>query len=264
MNSIENNLKDLLIDLKINHNAVGIKSEFEDEGASLEEVKMIKNIADFCNVKLTVKIGGCGSLNDINQAKGLNVDSIVAPMIESSYALKKFILTAESVYQQNLPSLFINIETISGYKNFDEIANSEEFNRLTGIVVGRFDLAKSIGLECKDCNGDIVFDIVQTLAAKTASRGKIFTVGGGVNTNSLEFFNKISNYLNYFETRKVVFDANSIIKNNDILAIEKAIKFELLWLNLKQELYGYTSDKDNKRFNILNLRLNSNNLITTV
>lgn len=260
MNSTENDLKKLLTDLKTNHNAIGIKSEFEDEGASLEEVQILKRIADFCDVNFTVKIGGCGALNDINQTQAINVNSIVAPMIESSYALKKFTSTVESVYKENKPNLFINIETINGINNFDDIIKSKELEKITGIVVGRFDLAKSIGLECKDCNGDIVFDIVQTLAAKTANIGKIFTVGGGVNTNSLEFFNKMSNYLNYFETRKVIFDAKSVIKNNDITGIEKAINFELLWLKLKQELYGFTCNKDIKRFNILNARLKSNNL----
>lgn len=263
MNAIKNELKNLLIDLKNNNNAIGIKSEFEDEGSSLEEVNILKEIADFCDVNFTIKIGGCGALNDINQAQVLNVDSIVAPMIESSYALEKFTSTAESVYSKYKPNLFINIETINGVNNFDEIINSKEFDKLIGVVVGRFDLAKSIGLECKDCNGDKIFDIVQDIAQKTKNAGKIFTVGGGVNTSSLNFFNKISNHLDYFETRKIIFDANGVIKNNDISAIEKAIKFELLWLNLKQELYGFTSDKDTKRFNILNSRLNSHNLITT-
>lgn len=264
MSIIEKTLTDLLIDLKNNHNAIGIKAEFEDEGASIEEITTIKKIAENAEIGLTIKIGGCGALNDINQSKILNAVSIVAPMVESSYALKKFINTIDSTYtnEEKKPNLFINIETINGYKNFDSISETCEFKKLTGIVVGRFDLAKSIDLECKDCNGEKIFKLVQELAIKTSKTGKLFTVGGGVNQDSLLFFEKISNYINMFETRKIIFDADFAIKSNDITGILKAINFELLWLELKKEIYGFSNEKDIRRLNILNLRLKKSELVS--
>lgn len=231
MNS-SNTLIELLYDLKQNHHILGLKAEFEDEGASFEEVAELKKLTQEVNLNLTVKISGCGALNDINQVKTLVINSIVAPMIESPYALKKFIQTIKSVYTDFMPTLFINIETINGYRNFDEIISTPEINELAGIVVGRFDMAKSMGLECKDTNGERIFSIVNNLAVKTEKLNKQFIVGGGVKASSLEFFRNL-NYVTSFETRKVIFDADYTLENNDLDGILKAIKFELLWLENK-------------------------------
>lgn len=257
MNLLEKNVIDTLIDLKENHHILGIKAEFEDEGASFEEVLLFKKIAIISDLDLTVKIGGCGALNDINQVKNIGVGSIVAPMIESSYALRKFVQAVGTVYSEEeivKPELFINIETISGYKNFEEILSVSELEDLTGIVVGRFDMAKSIGLTCKDSNGERIFEIVNDLAIKTKKTGKILTVGGGVSANSLEFFNRISGYFHRFETRKIIFDADYTLKNQDAEGILKAINFEIMWLNLKRDVYGIVQNKDSKRFKVLEER----------
>lgn len=264
MNYIENKLIELLSDLKDNHGALGVKAEFEDEGATVEEILLLKKIATCTGVELTIKIGGCGALNDINQSKNIKTNSIVAPMIESAYGLKKFINTVNLAYynQEEKPKLFINIETINGYKNFDEILKTEEFKDLTGVIVGRFDLAKSLDLECKDCNSEKVFNIVQEISEKISSSGKIFTVGGGVDQNSLESFKKLFK-INMFETRKIIFDAEQSINNNDNAGILKAINFEVLWINLKQNTFGYSTYKDIKRLNMLKTRLLQNDLILT-
>lgn len=252
MNSLEKKIIDYLNDLSQNHSAVGIKAEFEDEGASFEEVSILKKYALIADLDLTVKIGGCGALNDIVQAKNMSVKSIVAPMIESAYALKKFLQSIELIYNnQQPPELFINIETINGYKLIDEILSEQESKNLTGVVVGRFDMAKSIGLECKDTNGDVLFDIVNSLSKSVLDKGLQLVVGGGVNDKSLDFFKKLTFIPNRFETRKILFNTNEVLNNGDTEAILKAIDFEMLWLKLKREVYGIKSPKDEKRLLIL-------------
>ena len=42
---------------------------------------------------LNIKIGGCEAINDIIFCKSLRPKSIVAPMVESQYALRKFVET---------------------------------------------------------------------------------------------------------------------------------------------------------------------------
>lgn len=251
---LEDKIINLLKDLKENHHVMSIKAEFEDEGASLEEISLLSSLLQKVGLDLTIKIGGCGALNDITQAKKIGVKSIVAPMIESSYALKKFIQSIDTVYEYDCPELYANIETISGYNNFDEISSAEEFARLSGIVLGRFDMAKSIGLQCKDCNGEQLFELVNDLSAKVNMTGKIFTVGGGVCVESLNFFEKISSPIQKFETRKVVFNAEPILNNKDEDSILKAINFEMLWLKFKKEFYGLSNVKDEKRISILEKR----------
>ena len=65
-------------------------------------------------MKLNVKIGGCEARNDIFFCSNLKVDSIVAPMVESSYALKKFIQVVPKEY---LGNLFINLESKTAFNN---------------------------------------------------------------------------------------------------------------------------------------------------
>ena len=43
------------------------------------------------NIDLSVKIGGCEAKRDIVDCIHVNCDSIVAPMIESNFALTKFL-----------------------------------------------------------------------------------------------------------------------------------------------------------------------------
>ena len=70
---------------------IGIKQSLEDEGSSFEDLNLLRNITKKNNLKLNVKIGGCEAKNDIFYCSNLKSDSIVAPMVESEYALLKFI-----------------------------------------------------------------------------------------------------------------------------------------------------------------------------
>ena len=54
----------------------------------------MRKVTKKTKIKLNVKIGGCEAKNDIFFCKKISTDSIVAPMIESEYALKKIIQCA--------------------------------------------------------------------------------------------------------------------------------------------------------------------------
>ena len=53
----------------------------------------MRKITKQVGLKLNIKIGGCEAKNDIFFCTSTKVDGIVAPMVESEYALKKFIQT---------------------------------------------------------------------------------------------------------------------------------------------------------------------------
>lgn len=250
-----NEIKRILTELKNNHKILGIKAEVEDEGASFEEVFLLNELAKEYGLTFTLKIGGCGALNDIELAKKIRVNSIVAPMIETRYALKKFTESINSVYFNGAhPELFINIETISGCKKFNDIISSKEAELITGVTIGRFDLAKSLNLGCKDIHGEKICSIVEDLSTQIKQHDKKLIIGGGISDESIKFFKKL-NCIDKFETRKIIFDAQNSIKNNDKKGIIKAMEFELLWIEYKKKNLSYNENMLEKRIKSLSERL---------
>lgn len=260
MNRLEEKMSEILLDLKNNYNVKAVKAEFGEEGSSFEEINYLKKFLDSVNIDLTVKIGGCEALNDMRAADIIKANSIVAPMIESSYALKKFVKLATPLFlghkDKNI-KLFANIETITGYMNLDEILSTNEANLLTGIVLGRSDMAYSLGLKCSDVNSDKIFQIADTISEKTKNYNKNLIIGGAVSKTSIEFLKQIlTRNLAGFETRKILFDASLLHKSNIETGLKKALEFEILWLNNKNNVFKNLSNEDNHRLEILERRYN--------
>ncbi len=193
---------------------MGLKAEFEDEGTRIEEAFLLKEIATEADLDLTIKIGGCGSLRDICDVKTIGVNAIVAPMIESPYALKKYIETVKLIFNEEelkKIKLFINIETITGYKNIEDILSASQAESIAGIVFGRCDMLNSMELKGKSADCEEIFEIANNLAIKTIKYSKELIIGGGISLQSVDFFKRLpKNYLNKFETRKIIFDVKEI------------------------------------------------------
>ena len=119
----------------------GVKQSTEDEGSSFEDILLMRKITKRIGVNLNVKVGGCEAKNDIFFCKRAKVNGIVAPMVESKYALKKFIQCAGR-NKKNL--LFMNFETNLAVRNLKSIVSSEYFKFIDGVIVGRSDLAGSM------------------------------------------------------------------------------------------------------------------------
>ena len=66
--------------------------------------------------------------------KKIGVSGMVAPMVESPYALKKFLQTIPS---KNKQSLYVNIESIQAFNNITKLLNQKNINRLKGVVIGK-------------------------------------------------------------------------------------------------------------------------------
>lgn len=259
MNSLEKKMVDTLTDLRLNHHVIGVKCEFEAEGTRLEEALRLKEVVTRAGLDLTIKIGGCEALKDMYDARTIGVNAIVAPMIESSYALKKYIQSTRLAFPEDERSdvaFLINVETITGFNNFDAMMEIPEAKDLTGIVLGRVDMTGSMGLTREDINSEEIFNIANVLAVKCAHYGKKLIIGGGVSAHSLPFFSKLPQGSLYkFETRKIIFDAQKAMadKNAD-KGILKAVGFELMWLKNKRDFYGMIHNEDNQRLVMLEAR----------
>ena len=142
-----------ILEKLMNDGVVGIKQSFEDEGVIFDDVVKMKRICDSVSAYISVKIGGCEAISDINNCLSLDVNGIVAPMIESEFALQKFVeavITNIDIDKREKMKFYINVESKTAYENLDKILSSPSSKLLTGIVIGRSDLTKSFGYGKQD------------------------------------------------------------------------------------------------------------------
>ena len=155
MNATEKRMLDLLKSLKNDHNVLAVKAEFEAEGSRTDELVKLNEIVFRADMNLFIKIGGCEAVRDLDQCRLLGASGIMAPMIETPFAMRKFYKAAEKVYGKMMHSVdwIINAETITCLNNFDDILK-EGRDFLTGVTVGRSDLSASMGIEKKEIESD--------------------------------------------------------------------------------------------------------------
>lgn len=256
MNKLEKEMVALLNDLRMNHNVCGIKAEFEAEGTRLEEAMRLKDVVSCAGLGLNIKIGGCEAIKDMLDSISLGAERIIAPMIETPYALTKFIRASRLIFGENIENteLLANIETISAYNCFDEMLQVSEIIDLDGIVIGRVDFVGSMGIERDMINSQAVLEKALVLAKKAKESGLKVVIGGGVSADSLPFFHSFpKGHIDRFETRKVIFQCPAALENSSIAFI-KAVKFELMWLQNKKNYYSAIAHEDNARITLLQNR----------
>ena len=257
MNNLEKKMVEVLTDLRENHHVVGVKAEFEAEGTRLEEALRLKEVVTKANLDLTIKIGGCEAIKDMYDARTIGVKAIIAPMIETPYAMQKYINATKFVFpeeERKDMNFLVHIETITGFNNLKEIISSPYFNDLSGIVLGRVDMTGSMGLSREDINSEVIFNVASPMSSAVKAAGKDFVIGGGVSSYSIDFFKRLP-YISRFETRKIIFDANKAINDKNAGAgILKAVGFELMWLKNKHAFYGTIYKEDDVRLQMLETR----------
>jgi 4-hydroxy-2-oxoheptanedioate aldolase len=206
-----------------------LKCSFEDEGVNLPYFNQHFMFCYKNNIDLTLKIGGCEARSDILFSKEMGVKKIVAPMIETSFAASKFesCLPENDQHQRH----YILIESVTGLNNFEEIVGNVNKNKIEGFVVGRSDLCRSFGLDpSKNVDSDFIMSKVKNVYKICKDRGFKTVMGGNVNTKTLPLLDDLINLdlLDFFETRKVVFNSRSIKRLED--CISDALVFEKLFL----------------------------------
>ena len=247
----------LLSEMRDKYSVTGVKAEFEAEGTRMEEAMRLKEIATRANLEVTIKIGGCEAIKDMFEAVSLGTTHLVGPMVETPYALKKYIAATKIAFSPELREemeFLINLETITACKNFEDMLKLPESKDLDGIVLGRVDLTGSMGLNRDSVNSDQILDICLSMAARAKEAGKKVVVGGAVSVHSLPFFQKFpAGHLDRFETRKVVFECPGALKNTE-QAFLKGVEFEIMWLRNKKDYYGSIHREDDSRLAMMQER----------
>lgn len=260
MNCIEKEMIDLMKFLKDECGCIQIKAEFEAEGTRPVELSRLKDVTSSVGLPLIMKIGGAESVTDVYSCLEVGVAGIIAPMIETGYALYKY----ENLIDKMIPhdnaediEFFFNMETITGYQNLDDMMATPLLKFIQGCTIGRVDLAGSMGKDRSAVDSDEFYQICRNTFKKTRAQGLKNGLGGAVSDKSIDFIKKLRDegLIDKFETRKVVFAADAIDMGSKIFS--RALEFELLWLKSKRRYYSACKAEDENRIAMLEKRFST-------
>jgi len=252
MNVLERHMLDLLKLLKDKFGVVAVKAEFEAEGTRVDELLRLLELANKANLKIGLKIGGCEAIRDLIESKSFGCDYIIAPMIETKYALEKFIEARKKTYADDKNTQFLfNLETKTAFQNRQSLIDTA-VGELDGCVFGRVGYTRSLGMDRDSINNDTVTSDVCKVAYLSKSNNLEMMVGGSVSMDALSALRKIRDTkLTRFETRKIIFSSDAL----DLPGIENglltAVEFELSWLKNKRAFYEVIFSEDKKRIQML-------------
>ena len=249
------NLAKILIKLK-ELGCSGIKVSFEDEGALYNEIISMSHLTTSVDLELSIKIGGCEAKRDIIDCIDLNCETIVAPMIESKFALEKFLKSLDA-YKYDKKKGF-NLETIVSYHNLEEI--STLFNKIDFVTVGRVDFVGSLSKDRDYVDTDEMYKMVEDIFKKARENNTLCYMGGAVSINSKDFIKKLfdNNLIDKFETRYIIYDAHSIDFDNFNKLLYWGNVFEVEWLKFINNRYMLHANKDVKRIKMIEERISGN------
>jgi len=259
MNNYERKMCDLLKRGQELHGVVATKAEFEAEGTRTDELLRLLEIAHRAGVSIALKVGGCEAIRDLLEAKQFGVRYIIAPMVETPYALTKYIQAKSKVFNEEERSevdFLFNLETITAFTHLEEMASIASADKgCNGLVFGRVDFAGSLGLGRGGIESDAVTSKAEHAAAVCREAGLDFVIGGAVSIDALPNLKRLNAvHLTRFETRKVVFEADALNRECLEVALKDAVHFELLWLLNKRDYYGFIYKEDETRIEMLESR----------
>ncbi len=236
MYKLENSLYQQLCKLRDEYNLQGIKAEFEAEGSSFRDLMRLRRLTSRAGINLFLKIAGVEAIRDIKDALEINVDGLIAPMVESKFGAKKFFDSLNKVYGEHNIRTTLTLETKNAMDQIDEILEfaSDKFENVT---IGRSDLTASYFNKDIKPDSDFTFNLLREIGAKVVEVGLTFTVGGSVCANTLEKLNTnykdLKEIIYRLETRKVILPTKIFAEKEN--AMKEILKFEELYILSKKE-----------------------------
>lgn len=230
-----------------------MKTGTEVEDMSFSEISLLREISQDI-VPLYVKIGGPEARNDIRNLIRIGVDGIIAPMIESPYALKNFMTTLHEILTEQSAAGIeagINLETITGYRQMHEILSEPLASQLHQVTAARTDLSGSLGLHPDD---DRILAICEDIVQTCRAQGLVTSVGGAIHRGIIKtLIERIQS--DRINTRHMVLCCRSIAKNPERSLVEN-LRFEIdLYRALASDPFNEKRHLHLKRYEVLSERM---------
>jgi|GEM_PF-574284 len=234
--------------LKNEFGASCLKLSTEDAAMSFEQIRFWTRLADGI-LPVMVKIGGPNARNDIKQLLAMNIDGLIAPMVESVYGLENFLSAVRDFttpMQMQRLAKQINIETVTAVEKLEDILASPEAVLLDEITIGCSDLSQSLK---KDRLDPLVQSLVKQTVAKIKSRNINVSVGGGIAPDTIDAI--LSDVQPHqFNTRMVTFSVRP--GQSYRTAVTETLYFELKML--EHDLKKGFICKDEEKFRARQLK----------
>lgn len=207
---------------KTNKSWTNLKAETEAEGASQAKLMSLKEYSDKMGLDLYVKIGGVEAKADLEFLNSIGVKGIIAPMVESEFAVEKF-LDACSEYEFTWKTL--TIETLTAYENLDEILALAKEGQIQGITIGRGDFAASLGFKGNENTAEVMKKVKEI--SEESSRAGFYTmIGGRMERESLDTIWVAELPVRGIETRRVAMAFGPTYESTN-KSLSEAIRLEL-------------------------------------
>lgn len=203
-----------------------LKGEFEAEGLTVEELAGEALFASRHGLDYLVKIGGCEARSDIDVLRRLGITSVVVPMIESAFAMEKYmgVLPAGAFNK-----IGVTIETIDAVERIEQILDAG--TSLTHVTIGRNDLTASF--RGSGSNSPETLEKTRIVARAAKKRGLVVGMGGGIDGDARRLLrdgDELAGLIDQIETRKVVMALDQFLLDG---ALEDSIRLELALLEMR-------------------------------
>jgi hypothetical protein len=156
-----------------------MKLSTEDAGMPFDDIlERHRLFGDMLPIQL--KIGGPEARNDMRTGVAIGCRALIAPMIESPYSLRNFLEACRETLGEERFSYIdkqINIETIQGANQIEEILACPEAEELSQITVGRHDLCRSMN---EKPNHPRVIELIKQIVSCAHQHGINTSIGGRI------------------------------------------------------------------------------------
>lgn len=205
-----------------------LKGEFEAEGLNTVEMAAEAIWAARRGLDYLVKIGGCEAKSDVEYLQKLGIRSLVAPMIESPFAMSKYMgMLPDGAFDH----IGVTIETFHAVDRIESILDAG--TKLTAVTIGRSDLTASFG--GTSTNSPETLEKTLKVARAAKARGLEVTVGGSVDARTRELMREghpLAELIDAVETRKIVMPLDTFIAEG---TLEDSIAAECELLQIRMQ-----------------------------